>query len=158
VASSALESLAERLAADGVDAALAALAAPADLAPSTLAPERAWIDAAYAGDHAETIRDRLADRPEPAAVKAAEALGKASPTSVKVTLRALREARDLATLEECLAQEHRISMAFLDEPDFVEGVRAAVVDKDRSPRWRPATLDEVDDAALDRFFDERGTA
>jgi enoyl-CoA hydratase len=150
----ALTQLADDLQGGDVDGALAAAArAPGDSLPSgSLAEARPWIDACYAGDSAEAIVAALEARPEPAAVKAAAAIRRASPTSVKVTLRALRDAATLPTLEAALEQELRISCGFLGTPDFPEGIRAQVIDKDRSPRWQPPRLEDVDGALVDRFF------
>ena len=61
-----------------------------------------------------------------------------SPTAVKVALASLRRVRDLS-LEEALEQEYRVGLRFLAGPDFREGIRAQVVDKDRNPHWQPAT-------------------
>jgi enoyl-CoA hydratase len=93
----------------------------------------------------------LRGRPEPGARRAADAISGKSPTSLKVALRALRQARRLPTLEACLAQELRTSCAFLDDPDFMEGIRAAVIDKDRTPRWSPDRLEDVTPEAVDRY-------
>lgn len=51
-----------------------------------------------------------------------------------------------------LEQEYRVSCNALTSPDLVEGVRAQVIDKDRRPRWSPATLEEVTEADVARFF------
>lgn len=131
---------------------LADLSAPP--AVGALAGDRRWIDRCYAGDSVEGIVERLRDRGG-AASDAAEQIVANSPTSLKVTLRALREARRLTTLEACLEMEYRISTGLLQTHDFVEGVRAAIIDKDRNPRWDPDALDAVDDAAVDRFFAPR---
>jgi enoyl-CoA hydratase len=152
VYSSALAALAERLQAGDVAGALAAVQAPADLPDGKLAGARGWIDTAFAADSAGEILARLYARPEPAAQEAAETITQKSPTSVAVTLRALRSARQLPSLEACLAQEYRTSLAFLATPDFVEGIRAAVVDKDRRPRWNPATLEQLPEHEIERFF------
>ena len=69
-----------------------------------------------------------------------------------MTLRALREARRLGSLPPCLTQEYRIALSLAWEHDFREGVRAAVIDKDRAPRWNPATLAEVTDELVARHF------
>ena len=84
----------------------------------------------------------------PAAGKAAESITNPSPTALKTTLLALRRARALPGLEEVLDQEYRVSCAFLGVPDLPEGIRAQVIDKDRNPSWIPASLDDVDHAAL----------
>lgn len=69
-----------------------------------------------------------------------------------MTLQAIWLAREIDDLERCLAQELRVSTAFLGLPDFVEGIRAMVVDKDREPRWSPARLEQVDPRALADAF------
>lgn len=121
---------------------------------SVLAGQREWIDACYASDEAEDIVARLRGWSGPGREEAAEAadtIEAKSPTSVKVTLAALRCAAHL-TLDEVLAQEYRVGIRFLAGPDFREGIRAQVVDKDRNPRWKPATLAEVTPVQVERFF------
>ncbi|HVW47912.1 MAG TPA: enoyl-CoA hydratase/isomerase family protein [Solirubrobacterales bacterium] len=147
----AAAALAGRLAAGGLEAVMAGLGAPRGSA-APLAAARGWIDDCYGADEVEEILARLRARPEEEARRAAATIEGMSPTSLKVTRRALREARGLPDLRTCLEHEYRISCAFLDSHDFVEGVRAAVIDKDREPRWDPATLDRVAAAAVDRFF------
>ncbi|MFE3652168.1 enoyl-CoA hydratase/isomerase family protein [Streptomyces sp. NPDC059122] len=117
-----------------------------------LAARRSWIDACYAADTVEEILERLPVDDDQAAKEAAEVLFSRSPTSLKVTLAALRRARELGSLERVLDQEYRVSCAALAAPDLVEGIRAQVIDKDRSPRWSPATLAEVTDGDVARFF------
>ncbi|TWV56400.1 enoyl-CoA hydratase/isomerase family protein [Streptomyces misionensis] len=117
-----------------------------------LAGRREWIDACYAADTVEEIVDRLLAHGDPAAKEAAETLLAKSPTALKVTLAAVRRARRLGPLERVLDQEYRVSCAALRTPDLVEGIRAQVIDKDRDPHWSPATLVEVTDADVERFF------
>ncbi|MER7690846.1 enoyl-CoA hydratase/isomerase family protein [Streptomyces sp. NPDC097610] len=124
--------------------------------PGELAAARPWIDACYAADTVEGIIDRLLEHGGSAAKETAETLLTRSPTSLKVTLAALRRARRLGSLENVLDQEYRVSCAALTAPDLVEGFRAQVIDKDRSPRWTPPTLAEVDDADVERFFTPLG--
>ncbi|MEW1612551.1 MULTISPECIES: enoyl-CoA hydratase/isomerase family protein [unclassified Streptomyces] len=118
-----------------------------------LAAQRDWIDACYAADTVEEIVRRLQDgsAPTAAAEVAAELAGR-SPLALKVTLAAVRRAARLGSLEAVLDQEFRVSSRVRDEPDFVEGVRARIIDKDGSPQWKPATLAEVDDSAVTRCF------
>ncbi|MEU2335348.1 enoyl-CoA hydratase/isomerase family protein [Streptomyces sp. NPDC006654] len=125
-------------------------------AEGELAGHRTWIDACYAADTVEEIVRRLLAHGDAAAKETAHILFGRSPTALKVTLRALRGARQLDTLEQVLDQEYRVSCATLTTPDLVEGIRAQVVDKDRAPRWSPATLDEVTEADVDRFFTPLG--
>ncbi|MEU5048903.1 enoyl-CoA hydratase/isomerase family protein [Streptomyces sp. NPDC021096] len=117
-----------------------------------LAADREWIDRCYAAGTVEEVVDRLLDSGVPAAKEAAEAILAKSPTALKVTLAALRRARRLGSLERVLEQEYRVSCAALSAPDLVEGIRAQVIDKDRSPRWSPATLAEVTEEDVARFF------
>ncbi|MGC5039862.1 enoyl-CoA hydratase/isomerase family protein [Streptomyces sp. DT190] len=121
-----------------------------------LGDRRGWIDTCYAADTVEEIVRRLLAHGDPAAKEAAETLLAKSPTALKVTLASLRRARALGTLEEVLNQEYRVSCAALGMPDLVEGIRAQVVDKDRRPRWSPASLTEVTDTDVQRFFTPLG--
>ncbi len=122
--------------------------------PSALAGQREWIDACYAEPDAADIVRRLRTwqgRGAAEAQQAADAIESKSPTSVKVTLESLRRARGLS-LDEALAEEYRVGLHFLAGPDFREGIRAQVVDKDRTPRWQPPTLAEVRPEHVARFF------
>ncbi|MCV7182797.1 enoyl-CoA hydratase/isomerase family protein, partial [Mycolicibacterium murale] len=69
-----------------------------------------------------------------------------------VTLESLRRAAELDTLEDVLRQEYRVSCASLRSHDFVEGIRAQVVDKDRNPKWSPASLAAVTPADVEAYF------
>ena len=66
-----------------------------------------------------------------------------SPTSLAVTLAAIRRAGELGSLDLVLEQDLRVSTALFARPDLAEGIRAQILDKDRSPRWNPATIDAV---------------
>ncbi|MFB7534285.1 enoyl-CoA hydratase/isomerase family protein [Streptomyces sp. NPDC056178] len=117
-----------------------------------LATHREWIDSCYAADSVEEILDRLDNSGVFAAKESAEKILAKSPTALKVTLAALRRARGLDSLEAVLDQEYRTSCTAFTRPDLVEGVRAQIIDKDRSPRWSPAGLAEVTEADVARFF------
>jgi 3-hydroxyisobutyryl-CoA hydrolase len=81
-----------------------------------------------------------------------ETLLKASPLSLKVTYRALQEGAKLS-LPDCLKMEYRLSQQFMENStDFYEGVRAALIDKDRKPKWNPARLEDVTPEMVDKFF------
>ncbi|MEV6117500.1 enoyl-CoA hydratase/isomerase family protein [Streptomyces sp. NPDC052109] len=120
--------------------------------PGELAAWREWIDACYAAGTVEEIVHRLFAHGGPDAKETAETLLAKSPTALKVTLAAVRRARRLGPLERVLDQEYRASCAALSSPDLMEGIRAQIIDKDRRPRWSPATLAEVTDADVARFF------
>ena len=113
--------------------------------PSELSLRRDWVDACFSADTVSEIIARLDDyaatHSSEEARAAADALVSLSPTAVTVTLAALREARGLPGLRAALELEHRVCAWLLDEPDLREGIRAQIIDKDRSPRWNPARLD-----------------
>ncbi|AIY01349.1 3-hydroxyisobutyryl-CoA hydrolase [Arthrobacter sp. PAMC 25486] len=123
---------------------------------SELAKARWWIDECYAPDDAGTILGRLARVGDPAATAAAETIAAKSPTAVTVTLAALRRARALGSLESVLNQELRVSLRALAWPDFAEGIRAQLVDKDRNPAWLPASLAAVSPAVVEAAFADLG--
>ncbi len=136
---------------DEVVALIEALAvAPA---ASRLVAARGWIDRAYAHETAEAILAALAASSEEEAREAAATIGRNSPGSVKIALKAVREARRTPTLGACLEREFRVTLSRIRDPDFVEGIRAAVVDKDRRPQWRPARLEDVTEAEVARHFE-----
>ncbi|GAA4020413.1 enoyl-CoA hydratase/isomerase family protein [Allokutzneria multivorans] len=120
--------------------------------PSELAAQRRWIDPCYSADSVEEIASRLATSGEAAGEAAAKELLGKSPTSLKVTLQALRAAKVLDDLGECLDLEYRVACALLERPDLVEGIRAAIIDKDREPRWSPGRLEDVDRLSVQRCF------
>jgi len=118
-----------------------------------LVHRRAIVDRTFAYDTVGEIARALAADGSEFARATERQIGTRSPTSLTVTLRALRQARAL-DLEGCLQLEYRLMGHLLDHPDFAEGVRAAVIDKDRRPTWSPA----VPAAALDAYFTPLGEA
>lgn len=122
---------------------------------SWLEQNRSWIDACYVGDDAARIVARLRDRPEAEAVEAAEVISSRSPHSVAITLEALRRARSMS-VQQVLAQDTLLGPAFARHPDFAEGVRAQLVDKDRRPRWAHRDVAAVTRAEVLSAFGETG--
>ncbi|MGB8387749.1 enoyl-CoA hydratase/isomerase family protein [Mycobacterium sp.] len=148
-----LEALTRMTVADGVDSALARYAI--EPPPSELAAQRDWIDECYAGDSVADIIAALRDRRGPGgapAHDAADLIATRSPIALSVTLAAVRRAAKLATLEDVLIQDYRVSSASLRSHDLVEGIRAQLIDKDRNPKWSPATLAAVTAADVDAYF------
>jgi enoyl-CoA hydratase len=140
---------------DGVDAVLTRLIKDLGLAP--LAALRPAIDRCFAGGSVEVILAALAAEAAGGGAHAGWAaetragLLTKSPTSLKITLRQLMIGRDY-DLEAALALEYRLTQHVMAAHDFYEGVRAMLIDKDQAPRWRPATLAEVGDGAVDAYF------
>ena len=150
VASERLPALVEALETGDADEVVREFAEPAPA--SELLAQRAWIDAAYAGDDAATIVERLAASPDPAAREAAATILTKSPTSVAVTLAALRSSHELPDLEAAFDRDYRIASRFTRGTEVIEGIRAQVIDKDRDPHWSPATLAEVTPDAVAQYF------
>ena len=85
-----------------------------------------------------------------------QTLSKMSPTSLKVTLEGLVRGARAQNIGEALQIEYRMSQAFMREgSDFYEGIRAALVDKDGSPKWS-ASLEEVTQEMVESYFEELG--
>jgi len=78
-------------------------------------------------------------------------LKKKSPTSLKVTLRALQQGAAL-DFDQCMQQEFYLAGHFLKGADFREGIRAVIIDKDQQPEWQPASLDQVTDQIVSQYF------
>lgn len=112
-------------------------------APGDLEAQRSWIDACYAGDDPVEIVRALESHPDQQARAAASEVRQRCPFSVAAALEAIRRARSMAGVEEVLAQDMVLARHLIARADFAEGVRAQLVDKDRSPRWQPARLEDV---------------
>jgi enoyl-CoA hydratase len=135
---------------DDVSARLAAMSAPS--APGKLPAARAWIDDCYAADTVEEIATRLAASRIEDARAALAAMQTKSPTSLKIALRNIRSALSFRRLEESFQQDYRIALACIAGHDFIEGIRATIVDKDRKPAWRPDTIEAVTAEIVERHF------
>ena len=119
--------------------------------PGVLKDRQSDIDRHFGHDSVEAILASLDGDPSDWAQKTAATLRGKSPTSLKVTFRQLREGRDCA-FEACMRLEYRIIHRVADGHDFYEGIRAAVIDKDGMPRWRPGSLEEVSEADVAQYF------
>ena len=120
--------------------------------PSELARRREEIDRCFVAEGMEPMIERLEAADTEFARKTLEALRQKSPTSLKLTLAAQRRGRALGSLAECLDMEYRIVLRLFAGHDFHEGIRAAVIDKDRSPHWRPPALEDVTEAMVESYF------
>ena len=123
----------------------------ASLPAFSLAPDRAAIDHCFGADSVPGIVQRLEAVGDAWAAKTLDTLRTVSPSALCWTLAALRRGADL-TLSQCQAAELALTRTTMRHPDFAEGVRAMVVDKDRQPRWQPARIEDVDPAAITAMF------
>ena len=133
---------------NATDAVLVGLADEIDEADgeapaSQLAAWQGWIDECHATDDPAEVLARLEAHDDPAANAAAADLRKRCPLSVAVTLEAIRRAKGMGSVEEVLAQDLTVARHLIPRPDFLEGVRAQLVDKDRNPVWQHARVEDV---------------
>jgi enoyl-CoA hydratase len=120
--------------------------------PSDLVAQRDWIDECYAGETVEDIVAALRGHDAGRAHDAANLIASRSPIAVSVALQAVRRAAKLETLEDVLVQDYRVSSTSARSHDLVEGIRAQIIDKDRNPKWSPASLAAVTAADVDAYF------
>jgi enoyl-CoA hydratase/carnithine racemase len=124
---------------DPVDVVLNRLAGRSPVAQSRLAEVRGDVDWAFGAPALGEIEKRLRHLDTPWAAAALAALESASPQSLEITHALLARGRQ-HTLRECLGTELVLTRTTIRTPDFLEGVRAALVDKDRTPSWQGASL------------------
>ncbi len=110
------------------------------------------IDRLFASDRIETILARLEADGSDWATGQLTTLKTKSPQALKVTLRQLRAGKARASFADEMEVEFRLAVRICRRPDFREGVRAVIIDKDNAPRWDPPSLAQVDDALLDALF------
>jgi enoyl-CoA hydratase len=142
VPSGEIAALKERLAHSHESVAEVLATFDSDPGELTLPALRDGIDYLFSQNQVEDIL-ALLDEGDGWAQEQAAIIRRMSPTSCKLTLHGLR-AGEGATIEQCLKLEYRMVSAIKGGHDFYEGVRAQLIDKDRAPKWSPATLEEVD--------------
>ena len=130
----------------------------ATLVPGEFAPLRPTIDRHFAHQSVEAIVASLQSESSPEHLdwkrRTLEALAKRSPTMLKVTLEQLRRGAGMG-LADVFRMELNLLHGSFEQGDFMEGIRALVIDKDNAPRWNPSTLEAVDRDAVERFFRPR---
>ena len=119
--------------------------------PASLPALRLAIDRCFAGASVEAIMDALAHEREPWAAEALDAMARAAPLSLKIVFRQLKEGAGM-DVESALRLEYRMTQHAMAGHDFFEGIRAALVDKDRTPRWQHRAPADVSDAEVDGYF------
>lgn len=163
VSEDALEQISAGLSdADPVDALIGSLHAQHDRdveGGAELGPLQSTIKAVFAGDDLLQIFARLkdlADGSDPHvaqwSTETLETLGSRSPIALWITLRHIRNVAK-CDIRETLIGDYRIACHVLDNPDFVEGVRAMLIDKDKAPRWQHESVSDVSESEVDRYFE-----
>jgi enoyl-CoA hydratase/carnithine racemase len=137
-----------------VDAIIAGFATGESAGP--VAARQASIDRWFAHDRMEDILTELRRDDSELAQSTLNALNEKSSRGMVVTLKLLRLGRGSASLEDCLVREYRAALEVFRSDDFREGVRAAVIDKDRNPRWSPPRVQDVTPEMLAPYFADIG--
>ena len=121
--------------------------------PARIVQNYAIIDRCFASDRYEYILAALEADGSDWAQKELATLRKKSPTACKVSLRLLVESPLQFHFLDEMRLEYGIVVRMFRHPDFMEGVRALLIDKDNAPRWNPATPEGVTDEMIDRIFE-----
>lgn len=137
-----------------LEAVFKSFSAPPD-GESELAPYREKIDRYFAHNRVEDIMKDLEEDSSEWAVDVLKVMKSVSPTSLKIALRQIRSGAKME-FSEVMTMEYRLSQACLARHDFYEGVRAALIDKDRNPKWQPPTVGDLSDADIDACFQSLG--
>lgn len=120
--------------------------------PSKIVETLFDINRHFASDRFEDILLSLEGDDSNWAMRELAALRSKSPQTCKVALRQLAESAKLSSFADNMVVEYRIGSRVLLRPDFAEGVRAVIVDKDNAPTWDPATPEGVTEDLLDAIF------
>ena len=133
-----------------IDAALEPLVADPPAAP--ILDHRAEIDRLFASDTLEDIFTALEADGSRWAAEQLAILRTKSPQTMKVSLRLLHDGARMVTFADEMRQEYAVATRVAQRHDFLEGVRAVIVDKDNAPQWNPATPEGVTEHLIDQIF------
>ncbi|MEM9668441.1 MAG: enoyl-CoA hydratase/isomerase family protein [Pseudomonadota bacterium] len=133
-----------------LDGILAKYVEPVDV--GSFAQHADTINSCFAHDRAEDILEALQGNGSEWAREQAGLLKTKSPRTVKVALRQLREGRAFDLFEDNMINEYRIGCRQVASTDFIEGVRAVIIDKDHDPKWDPSSLEAISDETVDGVF------
>ena len=123
-----------------------------DAGRPTIAAHQDEIARIFSLDSVEAIVAALKAADTDWAREQLQVLATKSPQTIKVAFRQLGLGTKAKTFAENMAMEYRISARVVMRPDFTEGVRAVIIDKDNAPKWEPSTLEGVTEALLDEIF------
>ena len=121
-------------------------------APTTHAERQNDIDDIFSAATLEDIVRNLKASDVGWAEAALNAIGQRSPLSLKLTLAAIRAAREVNSLEAALNLEYRLTCRLFERGEFIEGIRALLIDKDKAPKWNPPTIEAVSDDLVAEFM------
>lgn len=108
-----------------------------------LADQQVEIDMLFAGDSLTDVLNALQGATTEFAAKALKTLNRVSPLSAGCTIELVHRARASDDIQKALEQEYRFTYRSMDMGDFLEGVRAQIIDKDRNPTWKHGSPGDV---------------
>lgn len=135
---------------DPIGVAVAAFASAPP--PTVIADRQAEIDRIFSAPTIEAIQTELEASEADWTQHARAALSLRSPLALKLTLAGIRQIRKASSLEDSLRLEYRMTTRLYESGEFLEGVRALLVDKDKSPKWTLPRLDAVDEVTVARYM------
>ncbi|HAZ7574034.1 enoyl-CoA hydratase/isomerase family protein [Legionella sp. PATHC032] len=120
--------------------------------PTEASQIKPLIDVCFSRPTVELIRESLQSTEGVWALGVDNTLLQKSPLSLKITLAQIQKAKGLS-LAECLKMDFDLASHFMKGSDFYEGVRSLLINKDKSPQWKPSSLELVTDAMVVSYFE-----
>jgi enoyl-CoA hydratase len=120
--------------------------------PARIADHLGIINRTFASDRLEDILEALEEDDSDWARAELANIRSKSPQACKVSLRLLADGARMQDFADEMRQEYAVASRVVQRPDFAEGVRAVLIDKDNQPSWNPATPDGVTDHMIDSIF------
>ncbi|GAA4761635.1 enoyl-CoA hydratase/isomerase family protein [Stakelama sediminis] len=148
----ALDEAKRRIAADpqAIETILSELAV--EVPESKLMDHAQEIERLFASDRLEDIFMALEEEGSDWGNQQLETMRTKSPQTMKVSLKLLLDGATMPTFEDEMRQEYAVASHVCQRHDFIEGVRAVLIDKDNKPQWNPATPEGVSAHLIDQIF------
>ena len=116
--------------------------------PFSLEPHLDTINSSFGAESVSDCIDRLPSTNF--GLNSRSILEQMSPLAMKTAMRHIRN--PYQSLFDCLTMDYRLSLRMLSAPEFIEGVTALLIDKNRKPNWRPSKLDQISDQQIEQLF------
>ncbi len=133
-----------------VDSCLKRYALPTQPAP--IMSTQPAVNGCFKHNDIESIMEALVETDDSWSNETAKTLQQKAPLSLKVTLAQMRKAKSMS-MADCIKMDYCLVGHFMQDHDFYEGVRALLVDKDKSPHWQPSSLSQVSSAKVADYFE-----
>jgi enoyl-CoA hydratase len=133
-----------------VDSCLKRYAMPAQ--PVSIINMQPAVNGCFKHNNIESIMEALVERDDSWSKEIANTLQKKAPLSLKVTLAQMQKAKSMS-MADCIKMDYCLVGHFMQDHDFYEGVRALLVDKDKSPHWHPNVFSQVSNAMIADYFE-----